>query len=86
MNSLGAEFEKLPLFKEEVNIEFVEKKSDDEIIMRVYERGSKETLACGTGACAGWFAAIVKNNLCKQNDKIAVNLLGGKLTISFEEG
>ena len=52
VNSLGAEFEKLPLFKEEVNIEFVEKKSDDEIIMRVYERGSKETLACGTGACA----------------------------------
>ncbi len=84
VNSLGAEFEKLPLFKEEVNIEFVEKKSDDEIIMRVYERGSKETLACGTGACAA-VSAMVKNNLCKQNDKIAVNLLGGKLTISFEE-
>ena len=84
VNSLGAEFEKLPLFKEEVNIEFVEKKSDDEIIMRVYERGSKETLACGTGACAA-VSAMVKNKLCKQNDKIAVNLLGGKLTISFEE-
>ena len=53
--------------------------------MRVYERGSKETLACGTGACAA-VSAMVKNNLCKQNDKIAVNLLGGKLTISFEEG
>lgn len=84
VNSIGEEFEKNELFKEEVNIEFVEVISNKEIKMRVYERGSKETLACGTGACAV-VSAMVKNKLCKEGEKVLVNLLGGQLEICYKK-
>lgn len=84
VNELGEEFEKNELFKEEVNVEFVKIKSSSEVEMRVYERGSKETLACGTGACAV-VAAMVKNGYCKKGEEVLVRLLGGELAISCEE-
>ena len=52
--------------------------------MRVYERGSGETFACGTGACAA-VAAAVKNGICEKGKEITVNLLGGKLYITYKE-
>ena len=52
--------------------------------MRVWERGSGETLACGTGACAA-VAAAVRNGLCQKNQEICVRLLGGELYITCSE-
>ena len=67
VNQLGEEFEKNELFKEEVNVEFVKIKSGREVEMRVFERGSKETLACGTGACAV-VSAMVRNGYSKKGN------------------
>ena len=55
--------------------------SHNEINLRVYERGTGETLACGTGACA----AVVAGRLLEQlDDKVKVNLTGGQLTVSWQ--
>lgn len=82
------EFEALPLqksqiFPESVNVEFIKVLSDKEIDMRVYERGSGETMACGTGACASVVAGVVTGKL-KMNEYIKVNLLGGTLYVNFD--
>lgn len=84
VNALGPKFYKNEIFKDEVNIEFVEIVSKNEVNMRVHERGSKETLACGTGACAV-VAAMVKNKFCSKDEEVLVNLLGGKLKICYKE-
>ncbi len=80
VNRLGEEIEKAAIFKEEFNIEFVKLISKNEVDVRVYERGSKETLACGTGAC-GVVAVMVKNGLANEGEEVLVNLLGGRLKI-----
>ena len=77
---IGPEFENHPLFPERVNTEFIEKIDDTHLKMRVWERGSGETYACGTGACAT-VAACVKNGICEPNTKVEVGLIGGTLTI-----
>lgn len=77
---IGPGFEKNPIFPQQINTEFVRVISPEEIEMRVWERGSGETLACGTGACAAVVAAIF-NGYCNKNTDVTVNLLGGKLTI-----
>ncbi|MCL2312940.1 MAG: diaminopimelate epimerase [Firmicutes bacterium] len=69
------------LFLEDVNFEFVEINSRNSINMRVWERGSGETLACGTGACASVVAAV-ENNMCDRN--VTVNLRGGRLLIEYD--
>lgn len=69
------------LFEDGVNIEFAEKISDKEVKIRVYERGSGETLSCGTGACA--VAAIIRSQTGE--DEITVNVAGGSLKIEFVE-
>lgn len=71
-------FEKL--FPERVNVEFVKVIDRTHIKMRVWERGSGETLACGTGACAA-VAAAVENGLCDSDVPISVLLPGGKLIV-----
>lgn len=66
----------------DVNIEFVKVINEHEIQMRVYERGSEETMACGTGACASAFAT----KLFRQgNSRINVHLLGGDLDIEMTD-
>ena len=84
VNYLGPKFYENPLFKDEVNIEFVEILDKTRVKMRVHERGSKETLACGTGACAV-VAVMVKTNICLKEEEISVKLLGGELKITYRD-
>lgn len=79
----GPYFEKSEMFPESVNTEFVQVINRQHLKMRVWERGSGETMACGTGACAVMYASYV-NGLCDQ--KVDVELLGGTLKIAYEDG
>lgn len=78
VREIGGLLEKHPIFPKGANIEFVEAVSTSEIYMRVWERGSGETLACGTGACACAAAGVASGILDR---KITVHLLGGDLQI-----
>ena len=84
LEKIGPVFENYKIFKNRVNTEFVEIISETELNMRVYERGSGETYACGTGACAT-VSASVKNGVCKPNTEVKVNLIGGSLTILVDK-
>ena len=77
---IGSLIENAPIFPRRTNVEFIEVLSDDRMRMRVWERGSGETLACGTGACAAVVAAAL-NGLSAR--KSTVELLGGELTIEW---
>lgn len=81
---IGMRFECAPYFPERVNTEFVEVVDDHTIKMRVWERGSGETLACGTGACASAVAGVL-NGILKRNEEITVKLRGGDLAIIVAE-
>ena len=80
LEKIGPVMEKDPRFPEGVNTEFVSIESDNEVRMRVWERGSGETLACGTGACAVT-AAMVRSGLTDR--RITVHLTGGDLEIEW---
>jgi len=80
--SLGAKIERHPFFPKKTNVEFIQLRNRKEIIMRVWERGSGITLACGTGACA----SVVASNALKLTDnEVTVHLLGGALQIKVEK-
>ena len=83
IEKLGPEFENCPIFPERVNTEFV-RADGGELFMRVWERGSGETLACGTGACAAAVAACLCG-YCKKNTDITVKLKGGDLIIRYTD-
>jgi diaminopimelate epimerase len=72
------------MFPERINTEFVEILNKNHFKMRVWERGSGETLACGTGACAVAVAGAL-NGYCNQNDEIQINAKGGDLTVMWHE-
>ena len=80
----GPLFERHPAFPERVNTEFVRVIDKNRLKMRVWERGSGETLACGTGACASSVAAVL-NGYCEKNTEISVFLLGGELRITYTD-
>ena len=80
--TVGKMFENNPAFPDRINTEFIKVVGQSELKMRVWERGSGETLACGTGACAAAVAAVL-NGYCKKSDKITVHLLGGDLIIDW---
>lgn len=82
LDKIGPKFERLPLFIERVNTEFVNIVSSDKLEMRVWERGSGETLACGTGACAVAVASVL-NGICDSSKPILVKLQGGVLKIEL---
>lgn len=82
IEKLGPEFENSPIFPERVNTEFV-RADGGELFMRVWERGSGETLACGTGACAAAGAAVL-GGICPRGEDIKVHLRGGILTVRCE--
>ncbi len=79
----GFKIEHSGVFPEKVNVEFVEVIDRNHLKMRVWERGSGETLACGTGACATVYAAILENKIDTTCD---VELLGGHLSITYRDG
>ena len=71
-------------FPEKTNVEFIQKIDDYTIKMRVWERGTGETLACGTGASAAVVACIL-NNIIEKDKEITVKLLGGDLAIKWKD-
>ena len=79
---IGPVTENAPIFPRRTNTEFIEVLSTDRIKMRVWERGSGETMACGTGACASVVAAVLNGHTGR---KTTVELLGGELTIEWKE-
>ncbi len=81
---IGPKFENNPLFPERINTEFVEVIGKNKLNMRVWERGSGETLACGTGACATAVAAVL-NGHCDKGADVTVKLIGGELTINYTD-
>lgn len=81
IEKIGPAFEHHPMFPDRVNTEFIEVLSPREVNMRVWERGSGETLACGTGACATAMACIVNGFT---EDQVTIHLLGGDLLITYD--
>ncbi|MDO5133904.1 MAG: diaminopimelate epimerase [Eubacteriales bacterium] len=81
IEKIGPLFENHPLFPNRVNTEFVQILDRDHVKMRVWERGSGETLACGTGCCAICVAGVL-NGVTAQ--KIEVQVLGGRLEIEWD--
>ena len=84
LHQLGPLWENHPLFPDRVNTEIVEQLSPTHLRMRVWERGSGETLACGTGACAVVVAFTHLGRIPK-GEPITVSLIGGNLTITYRD-
>ena len=78
---IGPQFEHAPYFPDRINTEFIRVVNPSTIKMRVWERGSGETLACGTGACATAIACILNG---KTDNEVLVHLLGGDLLIKYD--
>ena len=81
LEAMGPSFENHAIFPEQVNTEFVHVIDRKTVDMRVWERGSGETFACGTGACATAFACILNG---KTDDQVLVHLVGGDLLIEYD--
>ena len=82
LEKMGPSFEHHPLFPNRVNTEFIRVIDEHTLQMRVWERGSGETFACGTGACAAAVASVL-NGYCKQEQEILIHLRGGDLRIIY---
>ena len=81
---LGPRFERAPYFRERVNTEFIRVVNPSTIKMRVWERGSGETMACGSGACAAVVAAVA-NGLCEKGKDVTVRVKGGDLVVNYTD-
>ena len=82
VEKIGRAIETDSLFPERVNVEFVQVIDGTHIKMRVWERGSGETYACGTGACAAVVAAVL-SGYCDMDTDVTVRLTGGELTVKY---
>lgn len=82
LEKIGRPLECHELFPDRANVEFVNVLGSNDLRMRVWERGSGETLACGTGACATVTAAVI-NGISPINEEVSVHLRGGVLTIKY---
>lgn len=83
IEKIGKEIENHDMFPEKTNVEFLKIISRNKAFMRVWERGSGETQACGTGACAALVAAVLNKKLDK---KAVISLPGGDLELEWDEG
>ncbi|MDE6776063.1 MAG: diaminopimelate epimerase [Ruminococcus sp.] len=83
LEKIGPVFENHRLFPERINTEFIEVIDSQTLNMRVWERGSGETFACGTGACASAVAAVL-NGYCRHDEEILIHLRGGDLRITYK--
>lgn len=79
---IGPVIENATIFTRRTNTEFIEVLTNNHVKMRVWERGSGETMACGTGACASVVAGVLNRLISRRT---TVELLGGKLTIEWKE-
>jgi carbamoyl-phosphate synthase large subunit len=84
LQEIGPKYENDPLFPQRANIEFVKVENQNTIKMRVWERGTGETMACGTGACAAAVACVLQG-YCEKGKDITVKLLGGDLIINYTD-
>jgi len=83
ISDIGPKIENHPLFPNRVNVEFVRVINSNEIAMRVWERGSGETMACGTGACASAVSTMLTK--LQNTNKLTVHLLGGDLQVEWNK-
>ena len=81
---IGPRFEHAPYFPERINTEFIRVVNPSTIKMRVWERGSGETMACGTGACAAVVAAVA-NGFCEKGRDVTVRVKGGELIVHYTD-
>lgn len=84
LSDIGPVIEHHPVFPDGVNTEFVQQINENELRMRVWERGSGITMACGTGACA-CTAAAIRHGMCGRNTPVLVHLDGGTLTVTIDD-
>ena len=84
LERIGPMLEYSPIFPERANIEFVTVVGRTHIKMRVWERGSGETWACGTGACASAVAAVL-HGFCPKDEDIRVDVKGGRLDVRYTD-
>jgi carbamoyl-phosphate synthase large subunit len=84
LGEIGPLFENDPLFPDRVNVEFVNVIAGNRLEIRVWERGSGETQASGTSACASAVAAVL-NGSCDKNTDIMVRLPGGELIVNYTD-
>ena len=84
VREIGSQLSANTMFPEGVNVEFASIVDKNNITMRVWERGSGETLACGSGACATVIAAV-ENGFCEKGTDVTVHLRGGKLKVNYGE-
>jgi diaminopimelate epimerase len=82
LETIGPRFERHERFPSGINTEFMKVRSRVEMDMRVWERGSGETAACGTGACAAAVAGVLT---ARTSRRVLVHLVGGDLTIEWRE-
>jgi diaminopimelate epimerase len=82
VHTLGPLVEKHAAFPRKTNVEFIKVNRPDDATMRVWERGSGETLACGTGACASAVAGVLTRRFAR---KVTMHLLGGDLALRWSE-
>ena len=84
VEGIGSSFETSKYFPEGVNVEFVRVVNKVTLKMRVWERGSGETWACGTGACAAVVSAVL-GGYCEKETNVTVKLRGGDLTVNYHD-
>ncbi len=84
LKKTGPLFERHEMFPERINTEFAEILDENCLKMRVWERGSGETLACGTGACAVCVASVI-NGICSKNEEITIHTKGGTLKVQWHQ-
>ncbi|WP_294081706.1 diaminopimelate epimerase [Proteiniphilum sp. UBA5384] len=82
IEKIGPQIEHNPLFPQRTNVEFVEVTDRSHLKMRVWERGSGETLACGSGACASLVAGVITGRC---DPKASIQLKGGTLEVEWEK-
>lgn len=82
LEKVGPKIENHPLFPNRINVEFVQVVDSQTLKMRVWERGSGETMACGTGACAALVASVL-NGISRR--RATVKLLGGDLVVEWDQ-
>ena len=84
VEKIGAAMANSEYFPKSINTEFIRIVNKVTIKMRVYERGTGETWACGTGACAAVVAAVL-GGYCEKDTNVTVKLRGGDLTVNYHE-